>query len=68
MLERLALEGRIDRSYVGRIERGLENVTVSALEALAAVLGSNVRELFAEVDTNSSRPPPLRSGRKPKGS
>ncbi len=66
--ERLALEAGIDRSYVGRIERGLENVTVSALEALAAVLGSNVRDLFAEVDTNSSRPPPLRSGRKPKGS
>ncbi|WP_082006235.1 helix-turn-helix domain-containing protein [Ensifer sp. ZNC0028] len=66
--ERLALEAGIDRSYVGRIERGLENVTVSALEALAAVLGSNVRDLFAEVDTSSSRPPPLRSGRKPKGS
>lgn len=64
--ERLTLEASIDRSYVGRIERGMENVTVSALEALANVLGVNVVELFAQVDTNSSRPPPLRSGRKPK--
>jgi transcriptional regulator with XRE-family HTH domain len=64
--ERLALEANIDRSYVGRIERGMENVTVSALESLAGVLGANVAELFAEIDGNSSRPPPMRSGRKPK--
>ncbi|WP_132961159.1 helix-turn-helix transcriptional regulator [Rhizobium sp. BK251] len=64
--ERLALEANIDRSYVGRIERGLENVTVSALEALAAVLDSSVSDLFNEIDENASRPPPLRSGRKPK--
>jgi transcriptional regulator with XRE-family HTH domain len=65
--ERLALEANIDRSYVGRIERGMENVTVSAIEALARVLEVNVSELFADVDDNASRPPPLRSGRKPKG-
>ena len=35
--ERLALEANIDRSYVGRIERGMENVTVSALESLVGV-------------------------------
>lgn len=64
--ERLALEASIDRSYVGRIERGLENVTVSALEALANVLEVKVSDLFAEVDPNSSRPPAMRSGRKPK--
>ncbi|OOG61845.1 transcriptional regulator [Sinorhizobium sp. A49] len=64
--EKLALEASIDRSYVGRIECGMENVTVSALEALANVLEVSVAELFAEVGTNSSRPPPLRSGRKPK--
>ncbi|MBV7522149.1 helix-turn-helix domain-containing protein [Ensifer sp. ENS12] len=64
--ERLALEASIDRSYVGRIERGLENVTVSALEALANVLEVKVSDLFAEVDPNSSRPPAMRSCRKPK--
>jgi transcriptional regulator with XRE-family HTH domain len=64
--ERLALESNIDRSYVGRIERGMENVTVSALESLAGVLNVRVAELFVEVDSASSRPPPLPSGRKPK--
>ncbi|KRD72305.1 MULTISPECIES: helix-turn-helix transcriptional regulator [unclassified Ensifer] len=64
--EKLALEASIDRSYVGRIERGLENVTISALEALANVLEAKVVELFADVEPNSSRPPPMRSGRKPK--
>jgi len=66
--ERLALEAGIDRSYVGRIERGLENVTVSTLEALAKVLDAYVAELFAQVDERASRPVPLRSGRKPKAS
>jgi transcriptional regulator with XRE-family HTH domain len=64
--EKLALEAGIDRSYVGRIERGLENVTVAALEALANVLEVKVAELFADVGPNSSRPPAMRSGRKPK--
>jgi transcriptional regulator with XRE-family HTH domain len=64
--ERLALEANIDRSYVGRIERGMENVTVSALESRAGVLGVSVAELFVEVDGDASRPPPMRSGRKPK--
>ena len=64
--ERLALEANIDRSYVGRIERGMENVTVSALESLVGVLGVNVAELFVEVDGDASRPPPMRSGRKPR--
>ncbi len=64
--EKLALEASIDRSYVGRIERGLENVTVSVLEALSKVLGVKVAELFADVAPNSLRPPPMRSGRKSK--
>ncbi|MDK4742565.1 helix-turn-helix transcriptional regulator [Rhizobium sp. CNPSo 3464] len=62
--ERLALEAEIDRSYVGRVERGRENVTVSTLEAFARVLSVNVSELFAEIDPNDARPSSLRSGRK----
>ncbi|WP_082930630.1 helix-turn-helix domain-containing protein [Rhizobium bangladeshense] len=64
--ERLALEAEIDRSYVGRIERGRENVTVATLEAFARVLSVNVSELFAEVDPADGRPASLRSGRKRK--
>jgi transcriptional regulator with XRE-family HTH domain len=63
--ERLALESGIDRSYVGRVERGEENVTVDTLEALAKVLQVPVGRLFGE--PGSQEPPlPLRAGRKPK--
>lgn len=64
--ERLALETGIDRSYVGRIERGSENVTVNALEAIATVLKVPVAELFREPVPGETAPPPLRAGRKPK--
>ena len=63
--ERLALEADIDRSYVGRIERGTENVTVAALEAIAKTLGVPVARLFAESD-DTNPPPPLPSGRRRK--
>jgi transcriptional regulator with XRE-family HTH domain len=61
--ERLALEADIDRSYVGRIERGTENVTVAALDAIAAALSVPVSRLFIEPD-ESVPPRPLPSGRK----
>ncbi len=64
--ERLALEAGIDRSYVGRVERGMENVTVSTLEAISLTLNVHVSELFAVVDEKLASPKPLRSGRKPK--
>lgn len=64
--ERLGLESGIDRSYVGRVERGSENVTVSTLEAFSQVLGVHVSELFAEVPNDMPAPNPLPSGRKPK--
>jgi Predicted transcriptional regulators len=64
--ERLALESGIDRSYVGRVERGEENVTVDTLEALAKVLQVPVGRLFAELGPGEVRPLPLRAGRKPK--
>ena len=61
--ERLALEADIDRSYVGRIERGLENVTAARLEALAKILDVPVAELF-KVPDKLTPVPPLRAGRK----
>ncbi|MEO3385259.1 helix-turn-helix transcriptional regulator [Mesorhizobium sp. CAU 1741] len=64
--ERLALETGIDRSYVGRVERGSENVTVATLEAMAAVLEVEVKALFDPVETPDSPPPSLPSGRKRK--
>lgn len=64
--ERLALESGIDRAYVGRVERGSENVTVSTLEAFANVLGVRVSALFRDVDPNEDAPAKLKAGRKPK--
>lgn len=62
--ERLALEAGIDRSYVGRVERGEENVTVDTLEALASVVRVPVRRLLEEIAPTEGRPSPLRAGRK----
>jgi transcriptional regulator with XRE-family HTH domain len=65
--EQLALAAAIDRSYVGRVERGSENVTVSTLEALATVLGVHVSRLFDPVAEEAPKPATLPSGRKSKG-
>lgn len=64
--ERLALEAGIDRSYIGRVERGMENVTVSTLEAVSVVLNVHVSELFEVVDPTAKPPRALRAGRKTK--
>lgn len=66
--ERLALEASIDRAYVGRVERGQENVTVSTLEALANTLCIHVSEFFTEVEPGAKWPTALPSGRRPKSS
>jgi transcriptional regulator with XRE-family HTH domain len=42
----LAFEAGIDRTYVSRLERGMENPTVAVLEKLAGALSSNIEELF----------------------
>ena len=64
--ERLALASGIDRAYVGRVERGQENVTVTTLEALAGALSIPVMALFAEPEPGAPWPAPLKSGRRRK--
>jgi transcriptional regulator with XRE-family HTH domain len=44
--EMLAVDAGIDRTYVSRLERGLENPTVTVLEKLARAFSSNIEELF----------------------
>jgi transcriptional regulator with XRE-family HTH domain len=44
--EALAADAGIDRTYVSRLERGLENPTVGLLEQLADALGSTIVEFF----------------------
>jgi transcriptional regulator with XRE-family HTH domain len=64
--EALAVDGGIDRTYVSRLERGLENPTVAVLERLAEALNSKIAEFFI-VPTAGERPPqPLPGGRRKK--
>lgn len=63
--ERLAFEAKIDRAYVGRIERGSENVTIARIEALAEVLDVAIKEFFDEVESDGETTG-LRPGRKAK--
>lgn len=44
--EALALQCGIDRSYMGRIERGEVNITVEKLYEIAAVLEISAKELL----------------------
>ena len=46
--ERLALEAEVDRSYVGRIERGDNAVAVLTLVKLASVLGVSASALMEQ--------------------
>jgi len=62
--EALAVDARIDRTYVSRLERGLENPTVAVLEQISEALQVEITELFAVPPENEAPPAPLPSGRK----
>ncbi|MCJ2071325.1 helix-turn-helix domain-containing protein [Methylobacterium sp. J-030] len=64
--ERLALAAGIDRAYVGRVERGSENVTITTLEAMAQALAVPVADLLIAPPPGAARPQPLRAGRRPR--
>ena len=64
--EVLAVDAEIDRTYVSRLERGLENPTVAVLERLAKALSSNIEELFRVPRAGEAAPRPLQGGRHPK--
>ena len=61
--EALAVDAGVDRSYVGRIERGVENPTVETLDRLAKALDVPPAE-FLVPKSNEKPPPTLRRGRK----
>ena len=64
--EVLAADAGIDRAYVSRIERGLENPTIGILEQMAAVLNAEMIEFFLVPEAGEERPQPLRAGRRGK--
>ena len=60
----LAYEAGVDRTYVGRLERALENPTVAVLDRLAEALNRPLAEFFVVPKAGAPRPKPLRAGRK----
>jgi transcriptional regulator with XRE-family HTH domain len=64
--EVLAVDAGIDRTYVSRLERGLENPTVAVLERLATALSANIEEFFKVPRVGEPVPRSLKGGRRPK--
>jgi len=62
--ERLAFDAGVDRSYVGGLEREEENPTVDILDRLAWTLSVPISDFFSEPAKGSTRPRPLKSGRR----
>lgn len=62
--EALAVDAGVDRSYVGRIERGVENPTVETLDRLAKALEVSAAELLSVPKSTENPPATLRRGRK----
>jgi len=48
--ENLALLANVDRSYVGRVERGDNNIAVLTLSRIASALDVTITELMAEAE------------------
>lgn len=59
--ERLGIDSGVDRSYVSRLERGLENPTIAMLDRIARALNVTVSDLLAT--PSGPKPKTLRSGR-----
>jgi transcriptional regulator with XRE-family HTH domain len=64
--ENLAIDAGIDRTYVSRLERGLENPTVRILDQIAQALDAGIVEFFVVPNPDELPPKPLRGGRRPK--
>jgi transcriptional regulator with XRE-family HTH domain len=64
--EVLAVDAGIDRTYVSRLERGLENPSVAVLEKLSRALSSDIEEFFRPPRAGEAAPRPLKGGRRPK--
>jgi transcriptional regulator with XRE-family HTH domain len=62
--EALAVDAGVDRSYVGRLERGVENPTVETLDKLAVALQVPTAELLLVPKAGEKPPATLRKGRK----
>ena len=62
--DNLALEANVERSYVGYLERGNKNPTVTTLEKIAEALSCDISEFFVPMADDVVIMKPLKSGRK----
>jgi transcriptional regulator with XRE-family HTH domain len=62
--ENFAVDAGLDRTYISRIERKLENPSVSALEKIARALGVDIVDVLADGPASRGKPPTLPPGRK----
>lgn len=62
--EALAVDAGIDRTYISRLERGLENPTVGVLERLSTALSADIAEFFDRAAVRRGAIPPLPAGRR----
>jgi transcriptional regulator with XRE-family HTH domain len=62
--EALAVDAGVDRTYVSRLERGLENPSVAVLERLAKAMRVRIVEFFSPATAGQALGT-LRPGRKP---
>ena len=62
--EALADEARLDRSYIGGVERGERNVSLTNINKIAHALGVPLAHLFDAASANVPRAPARRRQRK----
>lgn len=53
--EAFAANAKINRSYMGQIERGEINISLDGIEKIAVALGITVGQLMTEVDKQALR-------------
>lgn len=53
--EGFAAKAKINRSYMGQIERGEINITIENAERIAVGLGLKIGELMSEIDKEERR-------------
>lgn len=63
--ESLAELSCVDRTYLSRLERMMENPSIGVLDKVAVALGVTIADLFVKPAPDELRPRPLRAGRRP---
>lgn len=63
--EKLAELAVVDRTYVSRLERMMENPSIGILDKVATALSVSIAELFVPPAQDEARPKPLKAGRRP---